>query len=132
MNHCPDPTKILIDPETGYTCAPQIDIKLAFEAWRKRCEEVHDRARTGVRVNLLRSNVTVELVMASSGNFATIQMLMSIPQVMPVPFRSESTVHLDSQGLDEIILLGLNKLGGPIIVLPQTNPPWPPIGPGPK
>lgn len=135
MNQCPDPTLILVDPDAGYVCAPEVDAKAVAAAAQARCEQVTTPGPGGgtpcappdVRLGggVLRGPANVcsdPRAYVDGGSDACILTLPVIDAARP--------------DIRAIIQLGLERLSGPIFVLPTRDPlprgPQPDPMPGPR
>ena len=133
LSGCADPLISFIDPESGYTCGEAIDTEALKDAYVARCREVTRPDPNG-------PDPCVPPTFESSGRFAhhgpgedLCNNLVAIvdpdsPQCLRVV-----TIPRFGRSVEEVILWGLNKLGGPIVVLPTRGPgPSPNPGPDPR
>ena len=138
MGGCPDPALILVDPDQGYSCGAKVDAEAVKNAWVAKCEQ---RVKFGPDG----PNPCEPPMIDRSGRFGQGKMgdICGNPYAQTDPDRDEcSTVTIGKQfgeiDIQELIVVFLNKFGGPIVVIP-TNPNPPPRpgpdprpGPGPK
>jgi vacuolar-type H+-ATPase subunit H len=137
MNHCPDPKYIYLDPEAGYACGEKIDPQAVKDAWSARCEElvkygpggtdpcqapvVNDDGRyvEGSSNDICRD--TRAYVDADSGACIT-------------TLEAKSPSGTGQPSMQELIVWALDKIGGPIVVLPRIpkTKPEPKPGTGPR
>jgi hypothetical protein len=133
FNHCPDPTQIMVDPEQGYVCGKPIDATALKAAWIARCEQLKRFGPDG-------SNPCQPPQLDPSGRFGrgVAGLICGNPQAYVLPGSRECYTIIEVRPFGEpdvqqLIVWGLNKLGGPIIIL-NRNPPSPEPhtgGPGP-
>jgi hypothetical protein len=121
-NGCGDPATILVDPDQGYSCGPDIpDAKTVEATWHVVCGRVVNPADPGAdpcartdftsdgRVFIPTDDIcgsTISLIDPDSG--------ACIAELRPFPLRQQS--------VQDLIAFGLGKFGGPIIVIPQRGP----------
>jgi hypothetical protein len=129
FNHCPDPTQILVDPEQGYVCGKPIDAAALKAAWVARCEQLKRSGPDG-------PNPCRPPQLDPSGRFGrgAAAPICSDPQAYVLPGSRECYTIIEVRpfgepDLQQLIVWGLNKLGGPVIVL-NRNPPSPEPHPG--
>ncbi len=133
MNHCPDPVQILVDPEQGYTCGPKVDAEAVKNAWVARCEELKRYGPDG-------DNPCLPPQVDNPGRYIQGKMkdICHDPRAYIDPGSSscqKGEVELQPFGqpdINQIIVYGLNKFGGPIIVIPSKDPKPPRGGPDPR
>jgi len=132
MNKCPDPTLILVDPDQGYTCGGKPDaatVEAIKDAWVARCEEnkkFGPDTNPCERPTLDRSGRRIK---GKIGDVCNDPHALITPDadVCAVTFHVSKT--WGETDIQDILILALNKLGGPIFVLPRN--PEPPPGPAP-
>lgn len=130
MNHCPDPTRIYVDPEAGYECGATIDAKLVIEAWVAGCRSVTTPGPDG-------SDPCGPPQINDGGQIARSDRdLCNNPQayIDEEAAGCIGVLTVDNpvdQSISEIILYALDRFGGPTVVLPLRNPPPPGVGPEP-
>ena len=129
MSGCPDPALILVDPDQGYSCGAKVDPEAVKNAWVAKCEQ---RVKFGPDG----PNPCEPPMIDGSGRFGQGKMgdICGNPYAQTDPDRDEcSTVTIGKQfgeiDIQELIVVFLNKFGGPLVVIP-TNP-YPPPRPGP-
>jgi hypothetical protein len=127
MNGCPDPARILVDPEQGYTCGATVDPMAAAVAARERCQQLERGVEGTDPCALPRIDESVRALAKVRWD------LCSDPRVHidPESGACAGTLELPDFGtpdIDKIIVFGLNKLGGPVFVLPKDPQPtgWTP------
>lgn len=132
MNHCPDPTLILVDPDSGYECGAKLDPEAVRQAYVERCRQLHRPTPGG-------PDPCEPPKLDGSGRFANQGApddMCHSPYALIDPESPEclGTVTIQDFGpnIQEILVWGLNKLGGPIVFIPNRNPPPPPRGPEPR
>lgn len=132
MSGCPDPTYIYIDPEQGYQCGATVDPELVVQAAIDRCRKTTRPLPDG-------SDPCKPPQVSDSGRtvFGSTRDICSDPKAYVDPASNACIVEMkvDNFGrpdLASIILMGLDKIGGPIFVLPRRNPPPPRPGPQPE
>lgn len=125
MSGCPDPALILVDPDQGYSCGAKLDPEAVKDAWVAKCEQ---RVKFGPGG----PNPCEPPVMDGAGRFGQGKMgdICSSPYAYIDPNSEEcSTVTIGKQfgqiDIQGLIVIALDKLGGPIVVIP-TNPNPPP------
>lgn len=133
MHGCADPMISFIDPESGYTCGEPMDAEALKDAYVARCRQVTRPDPDG-------PDPCVPPSFESSGRYAhqgpgedMCNSLIAI--VDPESPQCLVTVSIPRHGrtLQEVLLVGLNKIGGPIVVLPTRDPhPSPNPGPDPR
>jgi hypothetical protein len=133
MNHCPDPGLILVDPEQGYSCGEKIDKEALKNAWVARCKQLK-------RYNPDGPNPCQPPTIDNPGRYLKGKGIPNAcepdPQSYVDPYDSSciTEVEIKSFGepdLQKILIYGLNKFGGPVVVIPPKDPDPPPI-PGPQ
>jgi hypothetical protein len=134
LHGCPQPELIYVDPDAGYACDPKVDPEALKDAWVAHCEEL----RRGVDGQ----NPCVKPDVDESGRLIAGQHVRSdlcndpaalvdpeqnsciAALVVPRPF-GEPSVH-------QLVVFGLNKFGGPVVVLTRKDPEPPKPGPEPR
>ena len=132
MNGCPDPALILVDPDQGYSCGAKVDPEAVKNAWVAKCEQ-------RVKVVPDTANPCSPPTFDSFGRFGKGKMsdICGNPYAQTDPDNDEcSNVTIGKQfgeiNIQEVIVVGLNKLGGPIFVIPKNpKPPRPGADPRP-
>ena len=130
VNDCPDPTLILVDPDQGYACGAKPDaatVEALKKAWVTRCEE---NKKFGPDTNPCEPpTLDGRQIKGKIGDVCNDPHALVNPDsdVCAVTFHVPKT--WGTTDIQNIIILGLNKLGGPIFVLPPRNPKTP--GPAP-
>lgn len=133
MNGCPDPTQIFVDPDAGYSCGAAIDSEAVKTAWVEKCE-------SNVKYGPGGANPCEPPTVYGNGRYVQGSSvdICSDPRAMVDP---ESGVCIGTlvvkkpfgqPGLQELIILALDKIGGPIVVLPLGPKPPRPSGPQPR
>jgi len=133
MHGCPDPSLILVEPDAGYSCGDAIDAEAVKDAWVKKCEST-------VKYGPDRDNPCKPPTVYGNGRYVQGNSgdICSDPRAMVDP---ESGVYIGTlevkkpfgqPGLQELIVLALDKIGGPIVVLPLAPKPPRPGGPQPR
>jgi len=133
MNNCPDPTLILVDPDQGYTCAGKPDaatVEAIKKAWVARCEE---NKKFGPDTNPCERPTLDESgqVKGKIGEVCNDPHALVNPDSDVCAVTFHITKAWGQPDIQDTIILGLKKLGGPIFVLPPRNPRPGPV-PGPK
>lgn len=132
MHGCPDPALILVDPEQGYSCGTSPDPEAVKDAWVKQCEQRVKYGPDGS--NPCEPPKLEDLGRTGTGKVGDV---CNDPKAYINPDNNDcmATLQVDTFGrvnVQEIIVYGLNKIGGPIFVLPSRNPPPPQPGPQPR
>jgi len=132
MHHCPNPELIYVDPDAGYTCGQAIDPEAVKNAYVERCRQLARPAPGGPDPCEAPSVDALGRYIHTGRNNPCTD-----PQAMTNPDAPDCygtlTIQSFSPDINAIITFALNKIGGPIIVLPDRNPnPSPKPGPGPK
>ncbi|MBX3258552.1 MAG: hypothetical protein KF782_02460 [Labilithrix sp.] len=131
MNGCPDPALILVDPDQGYACGAKPDPEAVRAAAVKRCEQ---RVKYGPGGG----NPCEAPSISESGLFlrGPLGDICNDPEAYVDP--GQATCYgtfripdLGQPGFEEIVLLALERFGGPIFVRPPPPPPRGPGGPDP-
>jgi hypothetical protein len=129
LNGCADPALILVDPEQGYTCGSKPDPEAVKNAVIARCEE-------RVKVGPDGRNPCEPLSFESSsriahGNFGDV---CDNPEAYRDPDSAACLGTFQGGGyfgqpdIQQIIIVALEKLGGPLIVIAPPPPPGVPRG----
>lgn len=136
MNGCPDPTKILVDPDAGYVCGNQLDEKAAAALAALAQAECERDTTPGPDGGTPCGPISVDADGFIRDGYGSV---CSDPRAY---VDGESglcvrTMRLVDTGLGtdlgEVIQIGMERIGGPIIVLPGTQPRPPLTDPyGPK
>lgn len=122
MNGCPDPTRIYVDPDAGYACAPTVDPQLVIDAWTRLCEQNTTSGPEG-------GSPCHKPDPSASGR--TMQgddrVLCGNPIALTDPETDGciAAIVVDTFGDTDIgglIVWGQGVFGGPIVVLPQRDP----------
>ena len=132
MSGCPDPTLILVDPDQGYSCGAKVDPEAVKNAWVAKCEK---RVKFGPDG----PNPCEPPMIDRAGRFGQGKMgdICGNPYAQTDPNQDEcSTVTIGKQfgeiDIQELIVVFLNKFGGPIVVIPTNPNPPPRPGPDPR
>lgn len=132
MSGCPDPALILVDPDQGYSCGAKVNPEAVKDAWVAKCEQ---RVKFGPDG----PNPCEPPVIDGAGRFGQGKMgdICGNPYAQTDPDRDEClTVTIGKEfgeiDIQELIVVFLNKAGGPIVVIPTNPKPHPRPGPGPK
>jgi hypothetical protein len=132
MNHCPDPRYIYVDPEAGYNCGEKIDPQAVKDAWSSRCEELVKYGPGGT--NPCQTPIVNDdgrFVVGDSGDICRDPRAYVDPGSEACLVTLEVGTPFEQQGLKELIVWALDRLGGPIVVLPYNPDPLP-VPPGPQ
>lgn len=129
MNRCPDPTKILVDPEAGYVCAESIDPVAVADAAQKRCEQITTPGPDG-GTPCVPSNISEDGAYMHGGEsddicrdpraYTDAETGVCIRELQLDPFGQAD--------IKQILQFGLGTFGGPIVNIPLPPPP-PPVPP---
>jgi hypothetical protein len=134
MNGCPDPTQIYVDPDAGYSCGAAIDAEGVKDAWVEKCEST---VKPGPGVD----NPCEPPKVYGNGRYVQGDSLdiCNDPRAMVDPDSGvcigtlEVKTPFGQPGVQELIVLALDKIGGPIVVLPLgPKPPHPGNNPEPR
>lgn len=133
MNHCPDPALIYVDPDAGYSCGQAMDAEAVKDAWVQRCQEIVKYGPGG-------DNPCQPPKVAGNGRFVdgSGKDICLNPKAMVNPDSGVCVATLEvskfgQTDINQVIVLALDKIGGPIVVLPHTpRPPSPRPGPEPR
>lgn len=132
LQGCPAPTQIYVDPGIGgFSCAPTIDAEALRNAWVARCELLHR--------GVLGTNPCAQLKLDPDGRFAEAGSTgFCRPEVdtyvIPDGDGCITVVRVEQFGAlnpQTLLVWAINKLGGPVVVLPVRDPVPAPQGPGP-
>jgi hypothetical protein len=133
MHGCPNPARIFVDPERGYQCGASVpDAKALKDAWVKRCQS---RVKYGPGDNPCQPP---ELYGGGRYIRGDSRDICSDPRAIVDPESGicSMTLKIPSFGkkdIQQIIVVALDKIGGPIVVLPDNTPaPSPRPSPGPE
>ena len=133
MNGCPDPTQIYVDPDAGYSCGAAIDAEAVKDAWVKKCEST---VKYGPGGDNPCEPPTVygngRYVQGNSGDICSDPRAMVDPESGVCIGTLEVKKPFGQPGIQELIVLALDKIGGPIVVLPLGPKPPRPGGPQPR
>jgi hypothetical protein len=134
MQRCPDPAQIYVDPEQGYSCGTKFDGEALKNAWVARCEQLK---RPGPD-----SNPCEPPKVDADGHYieGKIGDICKDPAAYIDPHSEECAAPIEIKpfgqpDLRQLMVWGLNKLGGPVVVLPprgDTKPPSPRPSPDPR
>jgi hypothetical protein len=124
MHGCPDPALILVDPEQGYTCGTSPDAKTLEalkNAWVERCESRKQFDPSGP--NPCQPPEFDKSQLTGKGKIGDV---CNDPAAYVLPENSDCVATFEIRPFGEvnpqqIAVWGLNKLGGPIIVLPPRG-----------
>lgn len=131
--HCPDPTQVYVDPESGYACVPTIDTEALKDALVAECEMLVNFGPDGdnpCHPPKFDGDKRPFAPEDSAGNFCE-----STPETYIEPGSSSciKVVEVKMYGepdIQKLYVWGLKNLGGPVVVIPERDP-KPPVGPGP-
>jgi hypothetical protein len=129
---CQDPALIYVDPEQGYSCNLKIDGEAVKNAWVARCEE---RKRFGPD-----ANPCVPPTVDRNGHYLHDSQptgCTPAPDTYIEPGSDMCVVAIEVKQFGEpdahkLLVWGLNRLGGPVVVLPAKDPTPPRPGPEPR
>ncbi len=125
MSGCPDPALIYVDPDSGYSCGSRIDAEAVKNAWIKRCQQLAKYGPDGGDPCI--APAVDGLGRFISGNSAGI-CRSPFAYLDPDSGACAATMKIDNFGKPDskaILLWALDKLGGPIFVIPSSPPPCP-------
>ncbi|MFY9489027.1 MAG: hypothetical protein WAP35_10095 [Solirubrobacterales bacterium] len=129
MNGCPDPTLILVDPEQGYACGAKPDAEAVAKAWGDRCEQTIKYAPG--------TSPCEPLQLDGDGRFGSGRVgddFCNDPRAYVEGDAAACQVSIElgsyfgKPDIHQIIIIALEKIGGPLIVLPNLGPKPPPGG----
>jgi hypothetical protein len=139
MHGCAEPMIAFVDPESGYACGQKLDPEAAKDAWVKRCRELKRPTPGG-------PDPCAPPGIDPSGRFVTTNSAEDVCNspisiVDPDNPACIGTITLETSfgwpHIQEVLVLGLDRLGGPVLLLhPKPKPPpgqgpEPEPGPGP-
>lgn len=133
MNHCPDPALIFVDPDAGYSCGAAIDAEAVKDAWVEQCQELVKYGPGGdnpCKPPSMYGNG--RYVQGNSGDICSDPRAMVNPESGVCIRTLEAKNPFGQPGIQELIVLALDKIGGPIVVLPLGPKPPRPGGPEPR
>jgi hypothetical protein len=134
MHDCPDPATIYVDPELGYSCGEAIDPEALKAAWIEHCERLKDPGPEGHPCTAPTVDGDAHYVLA--GKIAELTNICKNPYAHVDPGESDCVATVEAKPfgtpqIHQLTVWGLNHLGGPIVVLPDTTGQTPPHpGPG--
>jgi len=132
MNHCPDPELAYISPDEGYACGEKLDPAAVAALVTARCREITRPGPDG-------KDPCVPLKLEDGG----------YRQQGGHDVCSDPHAYVDPDGagcmlevvvgeefgkidINEIIIIAMDRLGGPLVVLPNRNPTGPKPGGDPR
>jgi hypothetical protein len=128
MHGCADPTLILVDPDAGYVCGVKLDPEAIKTAAVEKCRQLKRPVPGG-------PDPCVPPEVEATGRYARTGSpddWCHSPLALVDPEAPEClgvvTVQDFGPNIQEILVWGLNKLGGPIVFIPNRHPPPPPHG----
>ena len=131
MNSCPDPSLIYVDPNSGYSCGTKIDAEALKQAWILQCQTLVKYGPDG-------NNPCEPPDVSADGHFVHGKShdICTDPQAMVDPDAGTCLVPLEVTSfgrpdIRHILVWGMDKFGGPIVVLPNKSPTPPRPGPEP-
>jgi len=136
MNACPDPALILVDPESGYTCGAKLDAAgraALLAAWKARCEQ-RVRPMPDGRDPCAPPSIDEagRYLRGKQGDVCNNPYAQTDPDGERCAVKFNINTRLIGQpDIWQIAILGMNKIGGPIVVIPNPKPPPTPGGPDP-
>jgi hypothetical protein len=132
MNACADPTKIVVDPDAGYVCAPSVSPAAVAAAAQARCEQITTPGPNG-GTPCKPGNVSDNGTYLSGGRQDICNdPLAFVDADSGVCIRTLSALDTGQKSIQSLIQYALGHFGGPTIVLPSGNPPPPQTGPKPE
>jgi hypothetical protein len=133
MHGCPDPTLIYVDPDAGYSCGAPLDAEAVKDAWVRKCESV---VKTGPGADSPCKPPKMygngRYVQGNSGDVCNDPRAMVDPDSGVCIGTLEVKKPFGQPGIQELIVLALDKIGGPIVVLPLGQKPPNPRNPEPR
>jgi hypothetical protein len=122
---------ILVDPGQGYSCGEKPDAEAVKNAWVARCEQRRKYGPDG-------ANPCEPPTLDGAGRYAKGKLgdVCNDPHALVDPNSDQCAVTFaidkpfGTINVQQVIVLVMNKIGGPIIVLPSPAGPEPPRGPG--
>lgn len=131
MHGCPDPTLIYVDPESGYACGAKVDPQLVIDAWVEGCKAVTLPGPDSDPCGPPKVNERGQIAWSSQKDICNNEIAYVGDPEQAGCIGTLKVNNLVEQNVNELILYALNKLGGPIVVLPIRDPPPPGVGPEP-
>lgn len=134
LKGCADPSLILVDPDAGYVCGEKLDPEAIKNAMVDRCRQLKRPVPGG-------PDPCVPPDIDPSGRFARTgssddwchSPLTLVDPEAPECIGTVTVQEFGTPDMQELLVWGLNKLGGPIVVLPNRHPsPSPKPGPDPR
>ena len=132
IHWCPNPATIYVDPDAGYACAAPVDPKTVRDAWVEKCRELKRPTPGG-------PDPCEPPEVGRFGRFVTRgnpRDICTDPRVRIDPYSPECIGELKipsfAPDIGELVVWGMNNLGGPIVVLNTKNPDPKPGPPGPE
>jgi hypothetical protein len=129
--HCPDQTTINVDPEQGHSCTINVDMEALKNAWVAHCEELKDPGPDGQPCGPPTPDG------ADPDRAGELKDWCNNPMAHVLPDSEEclpsgTIAEFGTPNLHELMVWGLNKLGGPIFDVPSGGSGEPPPQPGPQ
>lgn len=133
LRGCPNPLYAYVDPSQGLVCEEEVDPNAVVTAWRERCEQRTTPGPEGG--SPCTPPEPPEGGVVAGGATAPCSdpraMIDPASDACFVPLQVMSPDGVGGTSVEEVILVALQRLGGPIFVLPPSGPsPFPP-GPDP-
>ncbi|KLK89553.1 hypothetical protein AA309_30760 [Microvirga vignae] len=131
MNNCPDPALILVTAESGYTCMATVNSEEVRKAYVARCRELSRPADPNVDPCAPPEIHHGRFLRTSSPSHPDTCWDPRAFEISDACFGTLTIPDFGFRNLRELLVIALEKLGGPTIVLPLDfdSPPGAPSGP---
>ncbi len=134
MNGCADPTLAYIDPDAGYVCGEKVDPQRVVDAAKARCRELTRPGPDG-RDPCEHLNLDEAGWGQGRGGYD----VCNDPRAYVDPDGAGCMVEVEigktfgEIDIHQVIIIAMDRLGGPLVIIPNNNPPPPgPVGPDPR
>jgi hypothetical protein len=134
MKGCPEPAYIYVDPDSGYACGVKADMETLLEAWRQQCEKLKRPNPGGPNPcdpPRVEGNGRMLVERENGGTDICKSLVAHIDPESPECAGTVTVQRFGEPNISELLVFGLNKLGGPTFVIPVGPGDTPPF-PGPK
>lgn len=133
LSGCANPLYAYVDPSQGLACEEEVDPKAVVTAWQEKCERLTTPGPDGGSPCAPPAPPEGGVLEGGAMDPCNDPRAMVDPasDACFAPLQVVSPNGVGGTSVEEVILIALQRLGGPIFVLPPTGPSPLPPGPDP-